>query len=149
MANEPLSTIALIKNFSYVVTFIASMEWLGLNHQAVTIFSVLMLIDVVTGILRAALVHGGQSVRSSILKRGILAKLLVLTALFSVALAGKGLGFDMSSLVQAAVNVLILGELYSILGNVHSVRTGNQKVEFDAVAFLLDRVKELINKALK
>ena len=148
MANEPLSTIAFIKNLSYVVTFIASLEWLGLNPQAITVFAVLMIIDVVTGIIRAAIVLGGQSVRSSILKRGLLAKLLVLTALFSVALSGKGLGFDVSHLVQAAVNVLILGELYSILGNVHSVRTGNQKVEFDAVAFLLTRVKELINKAL-
>lgn len=149
MANEPLSIIALAKNFSYFVAFVASMEWLGLNHQAVTVFAALMLIDVFTGILRAFLVEGGRSVRSATLKRGVLAKLLMLTALFSVALTGKGLGFDISGLVQAAVNVLILGELYSILGNVHSVRTGNQKVEFDAVAFLLERVKELINKALK
>lgn len=147
--HEPLSTVSLIKNFSYVVAFVASLEWLGLSPQAITIFAALMVIDVITGITRAFLVSGGQSVRSATLKRGILAKLLVLAALFSVALTGKGVGFDISHLVQAAVNVLILGELYSILGNVHSVRTGNQKVEFDAVAFLLARVKELINKALK
>lgn len=147
--NEPLSTIAFVKNFSYILAFAASVEWLGLNPQAVTIFSVLMIIDVITGITRAAVVTGGRSVRSAVLKRGILAKLLVLTALFSVALAGKGVGFDMGTLVQSTVNVLILGELYSILGNVHSVRTGNQKVEFDAVAFLLAQVRGLVNKALK
>lgn len=149
MSHEPLSTFAFIKNLSYVVAFMASLEWLGLNPQAVTIFSILMVIDVVTGVTRAAIVEGGRSVRSAILKRGILAKLLVLTALFSVALTGKGIGLDMKILVQSTVTVLILGELYSILGNIHSVRTGNQKMEFDAVAFLLARVRELIEKALK
>lgn len=149
MINEPLSTVAIIKNFSYVLAFVGSLEWLGLNPQSVTIFATLMVIDVITGVTRAAIVEGGQSVRSAILKRGILAKLLVLTALFSVALTGKGVGFDISTLVQSAVNVLILGELYSILGNIYSVRSGKHKVEFDAVAFLLARVRELIEKALK
>lgn len=149
MQGETLSTIALAKNFSYLVTFITTMEWLGLNPQAVSIFALLMVVDVVTGVARAASVEGGRSIRSAILKRGILAKLLVLTALFSSALAGRGLGFEVSTFAQAAVNVLILGELYSILGNIHSVRTGKQKAEFDAVAFLLARVRELLEKALK
>ncbi len=149
MQPESMSTIAMIKNFSYVLAFIASVEWLGLNPLAVTIFSGLMIIDVVTGVTRAILVTGGHSVRSAVLKRGIVAKLLVLTALFSVALAGKGIGFEMGTLVQASVNVLILGELYSILGNIHSVRTGNQKVEFDAVSFLLDSVRGLLSKVMK
>ncbi len=149
MPPESLSTIAIIKNFSYALAFVASVEWLGLNPLAVTVFSGLMVIDVVTGVTRAILVMGGHSVRSAILKRGIVAKLLVLTALFSVALAGKGIGFEMGTLVQASVNVLILGELYSILGNIHSVRTGNQKVEFDAVSFLLDSVRGLLSKVMK
>lgn len=149
MAHETISLAAFFKNLSYVVVFVTSAEWLGINPEALTIFAGLMVIDVVTGTTRAYIVAGGHSVKSAVLKRGILAKLLLLASLFSVALAGKGVGFDISTLVQAAVNVLILGELYSILGNVHSVRTGNQKVEFDAVAFLLARVRELINKALK
>jgi len=149
MTSEPLSTFAAIKNFSYLVAFVASMEWLGLDPVTISIFAVLMVIDVITGIARAYYVEGGQSIRSAILKRGVVAKLLILTALFSSALAGKGVGFDMSSVTQAAVNVLLLGELYSILGNIHSTRTGKQKVEFDAVAFLLSRVKELIQKATK
>lgn len=146
---ESISTITLAKNYSYIAAFIVSLEWLGLNPQAVTVFAILMTIDVITGVTRAGLVEGGRSIRSAVLKRGILAKLLVLTALFSVALAGKGVGFDTSTLVQAAINVLILGELYSILGNIHSIRSGKQKVEFDAVTFLLSRVRELLEKALK
>lgn len=142
-------TVSAFKNLSYVVAFVASLEWLGLNPQEISIFATLMVIDVFTGIARAAVVEGGRSVRSAILKRGILAKLLVLTALFSVALAGKGVGFDMTDLVQSAVSVLILGELYSILGNIYSVRSGKQKVEFDAVAFLFARVRDLLEKALK
>jgi len=147
--SDSISTMALFKNLSYVVAFVASLEWIGLNPQAMAVFSILMLVDIATGVTRAAIVSGGRSVRSAVLKKGVVAKLLILTAIFSVALAGKGIGFDMAVLAQAAVNVLILGELYSILGNVHSVRTGNKKIEFDAVAFILSRVRELLEKAMK
>lgn len=141
--------VTVAKNFSYFVAFVVSMEWLGLDARAVTIFAVLMVIDTITGVLRAGIVDGGRTVRSALLKRGILAKLLVLTALFSVALTAKGIGFDIGAVTQSAVSVLMLGELYSILGNVHSIRTGKHKVEFDAVAFLLGRVRTLIQKMVK
>ena len=51
--------------------------------------------------------------------------------------------------MQGAVTVFILAEAYSVLGNVHSVRTGKPKMEFDAVAVILTQVRALIEKVVK
>ncbi len=144
-----LTGIAAFKNLSYVVAFIAASQWLGFNPLALSVLGFLMVMDVMTGVTRAYYVTGGQSIRSSIFKRGIIAKMLLISALISTALAGKGVGFEVHQLAQGFVSVLILGELYSILGNIHSIRSGTVKVEFDAVAWLLEKVKEMLTKILK
>jgi toxin secretion/phage lysis holin len=147
--SEVASTWAIFKNLSYVIVFVTTVEWLGFDPQALVLFTVLMGIDVVTGIVRSCVTEGCESIRSSIGIRGVLSKLLILIALFSVAITARSIGFDARDLVMGAVNVFTLAELYSILGNIHSARTGQKKVEFDAVAFLLRRVKDLLDKYLK
>lgn len=137
---------AIIKNAGYVAVFFASIEWIGFKPETLAIFTSLMLIDVVTGVMRSVMTKGGSTVKSQIFKEGILSKLLLLIALFSIGLAGKGIGFEMNGLVQACVSVLILSETYSILGNIHSILTGSEKVEFDAVAFFLSKIKGILSK---
>jgi phage-related holin len=149
VSTTTLSTWTLFKNASYVLAFIAASEWLGFQPFALSVFVILMIIDVITGIVRSWLCEGCKSIKSSIAISGVLSKLLLLVALFSTAIAGKAVGFDMQMLVDGSVTVLILGELYSILGNIHSARTGAKKVEFDAVAYMLSSVKKLLTKALK
>jgi hypothetical protein len=143
----PITVIA--KNSSYLLVFFASLEYLGFNPEALGILGTLMLLDIATAIARVWLNEGGQNIRSSVLKRGITAKLLLITGLFAVAISSKGFGLDMQQFAQAVVSVLTLGELYSILGNIHSARTGETKVEFDAVAWMLGRVKEMLAKLIK
>lgn len=145
---EHLVTLTAIKNSTYVLVFAVTMEYLGFNPHSMGILIALMTVDVITGIVRACVQEGCHTVRSSIGVRGVLAKILLLTALFSVGIAGKGVGFEMNSIVQGAVNILIIAELYSILGNIHSARTGKKKNEFDAVAFILKQIKNLLTKYL-
>lgn len=149
MTKETIGLWTAIKNTSYVAAFIAGAEWLGFQPMTLSIFIVLMIIDVITGITRSWSLKGAKSIKSSVGIHGVLSKILLLLALFSCALAGKAVGFETSMLVQGSVTVLILGELYSILGNIHSARTGAKKVEFDAVTYLLASVKNLIKKTLK
>lgn len=144
-----ITHFAFFKNLSYVAAFIATVEYLGFSPETTGIFVVLMIIDVITGTTRAAVVEGRRSIRSSVWTRGILAKVMLMTAIFSVAITGKAVGIEATSLANAAINVLILSELYSILGNIHSIKTGKPKSEFDAVAFILGRVKSLLEKSLK
>ena len=146
---ETLTTVAILKNSSYVFTFWFSFEYLGFDAEALTILSLLMVLDIATAITRVWLNEGGRQIKSAVLKKGIAAKLLLITGLFAVALCSKSLGFDIQNFAQAVVSVVTLGELYSILGNIHSARTGQVKVEFDAVAWMLSRVKDIITNVIK
>lgn len=146
---DSMSLSTVLKNTSYVAVFAASIEWLGYSPAAVGALGILMAIDVLTGVTRSVTVSGGPSFTSALLTRGILAKGLLLTMLFSLAIAVKGLGVDIDGLGQSIVSVLILSELYSIIGNIHSINTKEQKVEFDAVKYLLDQTKRILDKIIK
>jgi Bacteriophage holin family len=146
--NEGIPFIVILKNSSYVFAFVSGMHWLGFDPQSVTILFTLMLTDIITALARVWVNEGPRNIRSSVFKRGITAKFLLTAGLFSIALTSHGMGFDAKQLAQGAVTVLMLGELYSILGNVHSARTGKPKVEFDAVAVLLSKVRDLLDKAI-
>lgn len=143
------SSTSFLKNAGYVVIFLATVDYLGFDPRSISILTILMFIDMVTGIARSCVNEGCRSIKSAIGIRGLLAKILVLTSLFSIGLAGRGIGFDMQLIVQGAVNILILSETYSILGNVHSAKTGKKKNEFDAVAYLMGQVRDLLRRSIK
>lgn len=147
-AASPLS-VAYIKNVSYIGVFFVTAEYLGFSVEVTSIFVSLMMLDVFTGVIRAYTLDGGRAIRSSIGTRGILAKVLLITALFSVALASKAVGIEAAPLANGAMNVLILSELYSILGNIRSIKTKQPKAEFDAVTWMLTQVKTLLEKTIK
>jgi len=142
------STVTL-KNFSYLIVFWYSFEYLGFHPETMTILGILMILDVLTGITRVWLNEGGRQIKSAVLKRGVTAKILLLAGLLATALSSRAMGLEFQNFAQAALTVIILGELYSILGNVHSARTGTPKVEFDAVAWMLARVRDLITAIVK
>lgn len=146
---EIATTTVLIKNSSYVLAFFWGFEYLGFEAESMTILIILMILDICTAIARVWLNEGGRQIKSSILKKGVAAKILLITGLFAVAISSKALGFEVQHFAQGVVSVLILGELYSVLGNIHSARTGAPKVEFDAVAYMLARVKEMISNVIK
>lgn len=146
---ETIITTTVLKNSSYVLAFVAGMEYLGFNPKMMAVLGTLMLIDIFTAIARVWMNEGGRNIKSAVLKKGITAKLLLWTGLFSVAITSKALDFEMHEFGQGVVSVIILGELYSVLGNIHSARTGSPKVEFDAVAWMLGRVKDMLNKITK
>lgn len=125
------------------------MKWLGFNAESVTILTVLMIIDIITGVMCAYILEGGRSITSRALSIGLLKKVMILLVLFAVALVGKGIGFDMAGLVQGCVSVFIISEAYSVIGNVQSARTGKKKVEFDAVSLTLAKIGDMLKKMLK
>lgn len=93
-----------------------------------------------------SIVDGGKNIESRRLRKGLAAKLLLLLMILSIGIATKVIGYDAIHYVQGAVTVIALGELYSIIGNVHSARTGRPKVEFDAVAFILKKLRDILDK---
>lgn len=135
----------LLKNGTYIAAFIAGAQFLGLMPTTVIVLIALILSDMVTGVLKAGSLHGGSAIKSSIFERGLMAKMLILAIPVNIALAGKGIGMDLSSIAQGTITALVLSELYSILGNVYAIHTGvENKVEFDAVAYVIGQLKKLL-----
>lgn len=149
MTTTAVTSTVLAKNSSYVLVFVFSLEYLGFKPETLGILGILMMLDIITAIAQVWLNEGGQQIRSSVLKRGVTAKLLLFAGLLAVALTSRAVGFEMQAFAQATLTVIILGELYSILGNIHSARTGQVKVEFDAVAWMLKRVKDILGNIIK
>lgn len=137
----------ILKNSSYGVAFIVGAEFLGFTPDAGAVLITLMIIDTVAGVTRSAAVNGLPSITSSIGTRGLLAKILTLLGLISLAVAFKGIGYDAQAAIQGVVTVFILAELYSIVGNIHSILTKKPKAEYDAMAFLVGVVKTALQKA--
>lgn len=144
MTVEQITFWALVKNGSYLLAFVASVQYFGFHPEALFIYTILMLLDLATGVIRIAKVESGKAVTSTKARDGLMKKALLLVALFTIGLTGKGVGFDTSILLQASVNVLILSEAYSILGNIHSTFTGRPKDEYDAVSFILGRLRDML-----
>ena len=144
-----ISIWSALKNSSYIVAFMASSQYLGLVPESIAILAGLIILDIVTGIFKSGILYGWQTIRSSRLASGTLAKMLLLLVPTSLALAGKGVSLDMSAVAQSAITVLILSQAYSVIGNVHAVQTGTDKNEFDAVAFILRSVRDLLERFME
>lgn len=145
---QEITITTLLKNTSYGVLFVASAQFLHFNVDGLIVLLGLMIIDVITGIVRSGILNGCPSIKSSIGTRGLLAKILTLTGIFSFALAGKSIGFDLNAEVSAIVNVFVLAEMYSILGNIYSALNKTPKNEADAVGWLLKLVRTALEKTL-
>lgn len=145
MTHEPMTTTAIVKNLAYI----PALFFAGLSGEAHIILAVLMVVDTLFGVIRVGVVYGWEHIRSYRLSAGVLSKLTVLGVPLFIALAGKGAGLDFLFLAQATLGLLCLAQLYSILGNVYSIRVGRDTKEFDAVAWILHRVQIAIEKVLK
>ena len=142
------TTTAVAKNTGYVVAFIVGMEWLGLPPDVLSLLCVLMVFDIITGVSSAYSRKGGSVIQSKTLIRGVTSKIVLLIFIFSLAITAKIVGFEADSFLSGAVSVIALGELYSIGGNAHSIRTGKPKHEFDALAIILKQIRRFIDKMI-
>ena len=142
MNETPLLTI--IKNFVYFPAILV-----GLSGESFAILGVLMAIDTIFGIIKVGTIYGWRHISSYRMSSGILSKLTIILVPLLIAWAGKGAGMDLGFLAQSSLSLLCLAQLYSILGNVYSIRTGKEYVEFDAVSWVLRRLQIVIERLIK
>ena len=135
------TTTEILKNLSYIPAI-----FLGLSTESYAILGALMIVDTITGVIRAGVVHGWRSVNSHNLSFGILSKMCLILIPLIVALAGRGSGVDLTIVAKGALSMLVLSETYSILGNMQSIRTRKDIAEFDAVNFVLAGLRHTIEK---
>ena len=144
-----LSAWANFKNTSYVLVFVASSQYLGLVPESVAILAGLIVLDIVTGIIKSGILYGWRSIRSSRLASGTLSKMLLILIPASLAFAGKGINVDLSLIAQSSITVLVLSQAYSIIGNIHAVQTRTEKNEFDAVAFIMRSLRDVLERFME
>lgn len=136
--------IALVKIKVIWNSFAAFMAmilvWAGVNEQTYSIFTFLLLTDYVTGISKAYMM--GDSITSNKSKYGIMSKASLLIIPIILGLGGKAVGADFSTILYWSMNVLIMSELYSIIANVYSIRTGEELPEFDVLQLIGKRIRD-------
>jgi len=121
--------------------------YLWLKEEAVMILTVLLIIDVFTGVLKAIRIK--EEVTS---KKGILwplSKLSILAIPFIVALMAKGSGWDGDILVSAFFGVASVYTGYSSIANIYMIYTGEKVTEVDATSAIIKYMLGVVEKKLK
>lgn len=131
----------IIKNVLLVFGFLIG---IGLNYDAVQVLFWLMMIDMLFGIADSAVTEGWHSITSARFGRGVVAKLMILSLPGVLLYAGFGANHDFSQITNGFMTALIFSEVYSILGHVVAVNTGEKMKEFDAVSFVLKKLRNAL-----
>lgn len=132
------------KNSLYVPFFL-----LGMSIHSFYILGVFILLDIITGMIRSCRIDGCRTITSKTFAFGITFKGFIVLVPLLVALAGKGVGMDLTFMARGALSMLILSEAYSILGNLYSIKTGVKQEEFDAVNWSIEQVRKTLLAIIK
>lgn len=140
---EGFTTAQAIYNFIVWCTA-CLFTWLGLDVEAFGILGALLLIDYVTGIWKAKRIKADITSRK--MKYGIISKFSLILIPFALALAAKGVTVDAKEILFVGMNILILSELYSVIGNIYAIREGEELPEYDALAAIGKKIRSLLIK---
>lgn len=141
--SEPITTGTILKHLAYIPAVI-----FGLSTHSYAILAFFILLDTFTGVLRAGILHGWREVTSFKFTTGLVSKLLIIFIPLMIALAGKGVGMDLTFVAQSAIGMLILAQFYSILGNIHAIKIRKDVKEFDAVSWVIAHIQSVVEKML-
>jgi uncharacterized membrane protein len=61
-----------------------------------------------------------------------------------VVLTGRGIGLDLHMLAVWSLNMLIVSEALSIIGNIQEIKTGKEVAEMDAVNLILGKIRNVL-----
>lgn len=139
--DQPTTSLPdVIKNFLYLPTFLVGMEM-----QSFTILIVFIMLDMITGIWRVAVIEGGHEIKSAKAINGLVSKMLFALIPLIVAYTGKGIGVDLTAFASGCLSLLIVSTAYSAIGNIYTIRSGKTVAEFDAVRLILNGMKRLLD----
>lgn len=140
-----LKTIYIINCFSAII--IGWCAYLWLDHQALWLYSILMVLDYITWIIKW-IIH--KDLKSKTAIYGLISKIFILFVIFAIGITWKILWFWMHGILSGLLGAFALAELYSIVGNIYEIHTRKKITEFDALtfifSFILGKVKENIEK---
>ena len=121
-------------------TLSALLTYTGIDTEVFGIFSAMIVVDFVTGIGKARQL--GQSITSNKAKYGVLSKFSLVLLPIVMAAGAKAIGQDAGTLFVWGMNLLIVSEVYSVIGNIYALRTGIELPEWDVISLLGKRIRE-------
>ena len=140
--NEHIGFIKFIF-FSVAGIYATAMAYLGIDKEAFMLFAVLLLVDYLTGLIKARRL--GHSITSNKMKYGIFSKFVLILIPLMMAVLAKIIGaqnYDM--VLYMGMNILAISEFYSIVGNIYSIRTKKELPEYDVVASIGNKVRRFM-----
>lgn len=146
---ENCLTIIWIKNWLYIPAFLIAVGFPDQTAWGITALTVLMVLDVATGIIASVKIDGSKSITSRKMTAGVVAKAMILLIPFLFAIAGKGIGLNMDIYSRGVLSMLILAEFYSVAGNINSFKSGKRLPEIDVVSSILGKVRNIILRVLE
>ncbi len=78
------------------------------------------------------------------MKYGLISKLSLLIIPIVLAMGAKATGADYHYILLSGMYILILSEVYSIIGNIYCMNTGEELPEYDAVAMLGKQIRNIL-----
>lgn len=110
-----------------------------IDIEVFSIFAGLIVVDFVTGIWKANTL--GHSITSNKAKYGVISKFSLIFIPIVIALGAKAIGQDGTDLFVWGMNLLILSEVYSTIGNIYTIRSGNEMPEWDVISIIGKRIR--------
>ena len=125
---------------AFASLFSTLLIYLNLSEEIFGIFTALVVVDFVTGILAAKSI--GDSITSNKAKYGLISKFSLLLIPIVLAAAAKAVGQDASKFFDWGLGLLVFSEAYSVISNIVGIRTGKALPEWDAIALLAKAIRE-------
>lgn len=137
------ATLTVVFNFITICCG-GMMAYLGLDKEAILLFSILLVIDYITGVAKACRLK--HSITSNRMKYGLISKFSLILVPIVLAIGAKAVGADFKTVLMVGINILIISEVYSIISNIYSIRTKEELPEYDAVAILGHKIRSVLLK---
>ena len=140
---DKTAEVAIVAKVTFS-TLMAAISWVltytGIDVEVFGIFSALIVVDFVTGILKARRLN--QRVTSNRAKYGVASKFSLVLLPIVMAAGAKAIGQDASTLFVWGMNLLIISEVYSVIGNIYTIRSGDELPEWDVISLLGRSIRE-------
>lgn len=125
----------------------ASLDYIGVEKILVYTLTGLMMADWVTGVLKSWKL--GYTITSKRSNKGIIGKLCLLVIPIAIAITLKAINIPIGITIRGCFTLLLIAELYSLLGNCYCIYTGEDEKEWDAVSAVLKYIRNTIFSLLK
>lgn len=133
---------------AFYIPLLGFSSYFNFSWQTLAPLSTLLLIDYITGIVKVIVIDR-ENLKSYKAIAGILSKAMVILIPIIFFIAAKQVKYDLSTMVDTVITMLVMAEVYSIVGNIRSIIARKKVDEIDAVSFILKKISIMIENFLK